>query len=126
MARDIGEWLGELGLGKYVEVFVENEIGIGALPHLREDDLRGDQAEITVYLDTESPPIASGTSFTRYNLPRLDLSVGNFEQSYFPTGGGGLSVLIRNDEPSPVLYDAYLIEGYTPFVEGIKVYSYFR
>ena len=34
MARDIREWLGELGLG------TENEIGIGALPHLREDDLR--------------------------------------------------------------------------------------
>ncbi len=40
MARDIGEWLGELGLGKYVEIFAENEIGFGALPHLREDDLR--------------------------------------------------------------------------------------
>ena len=39
MARDIGEWLGELGLGKYVEAFAENEIGVGALPHLREDDL---------------------------------------------------------------------------------------
>ncbi|MFQ5931961.1 MAG: adenylate/guanylate cyclase domain-containing protein [Nitrospiraceae bacterium] len=27
-------------LGKYVKVFAENEIGFGALPHLREDDLK--------------------------------------------------------------------------------------
>ena len=40
MTRDIGEWLGELGLGKYVEIFAENEIGFSALPHLREDDLK--------------------------------------------------------------------------------------
>jgi hypothetical protein len=31
MARDIGEWLEGLGLEKYVEIFIENEIGFNAL-----------------------------------------------------------------------------------------------
>jgi class 3 adenylate cyclase len=40
MGRDISEWLEALGLGKYVEVFAENEIDCEALPHLTEDDLK--------------------------------------------------------------------------------------
>ncbi len=40
MARDIGEWLEGLGLEKYVEIFIENEIGFDALAHLSEDDLK--------------------------------------------------------------------------------------
>ncbi len=39
MARNISEWLEALGLGKYAEVFAENEIDCEALPHLTEDDL---------------------------------------------------------------------------------------
>jgi class 3 adenylate cyclase/tetratricopeptide (TPR) repeat protein len=34
------EWLEGLGLGKYADVFVENEIELGDLPHLTDDDLR--------------------------------------------------------------------------------------
>ena len=40
MVHDIGTWLAELELGKYVEVFVENGVDLRALPHLTEDDLR--------------------------------------------------------------------------------------
>jgi class 3 adenylate cyclase/predicted ATPase len=40
MARDIGEWLESLGLGRYVESFADNEIDLHALPHITEDDLK--------------------------------------------------------------------------------------
>lgn len=40
MARDIREWLENLGLGKYVEAFAENEIDFDVLPHLGEADLK--------------------------------------------------------------------------------------
>ncbi len=40
MAGDIGRWLEELGLGKYVDVFANNEIDLGDLPHLGEDDFK--------------------------------------------------------------------------------------
>lgn len=39
MVGDIREWLECLGLGKYVEVFAENEIDLDVLPHLSEGDL---------------------------------------------------------------------------------------
>ncbi len=41
MTRDIGQWLENLGLGKYEDVFVENEIDLDALPHVGEEDLKG-------------------------------------------------------------------------------------
>jgi class 3 adenylate cyclase/tetratricopeptide (TPR) repeat protein len=37
---DLRQWLVELGLGKYAEVFAENEIELGDLPDLSEEDLR--------------------------------------------------------------------------------------
>jgi hypothetical protein len=40
MADDIGRWLEGLGLGKYINLFAENEITFDALPHLTEDDLK--------------------------------------------------------------------------------------
>lgn len=40
MTGDIQRWLGSLGLGKYGEVFAENEIDFGALTYLDEDDLK--------------------------------------------------------------------------------------
>ena len=41
MARDIGEWLDALGLGRYAEAFADNEIDLHALPHITEEDLKG-------------------------------------------------------------------------------------
>ena len=40
MARDISEWLEDLGLGRYTDVFAENEIDFDALPHVTEEDLK--------------------------------------------------------------------------------------
>ena len=40
MARDIDEWLEGLGLGRYAEVFADNEIDLDALPHINEEDLK--------------------------------------------------------------------------------------
>lgn len=40
MARDIGEWLVALGLGKYANAFAENEIDFDVLPHLTDEDLK--------------------------------------------------------------------------------------
>ncbi len=40
MAGDITEWLEDLGLGKYAEVFAENELDLVALPHVTEEDLK--------------------------------------------------------------------------------------
>ena len=40
MAEDIGQWLEELGLGKFATVFAEAEITFDALPHLTQDDLK--------------------------------------------------------------------------------------
>ncbi len=38
MADDIGRWLEDLGLSKYVDVFAENEIDSNVLPDLSETD----------------------------------------------------------------------------------------
>ena len=40
MARDISEWLEQLGLGEYAEAFAKNRIKFDHLADLSEDDLR--------------------------------------------------------------------------------------
>ncbi len=40
MARDLGKWLEDLGLGKYADIFAENEIDLDALPYVTEEDLK--------------------------------------------------------------------------------------
>ena len=40
MARDIGEWLEGLGLGRYADAVGENEIDFDALPHITENNLK--------------------------------------------------------------------------------------
>ena len=40
MAQDIATWLDELDLGRYVNLFAENEIDFVALPHISENDLK--------------------------------------------------------------------------------------
>ncbi len=39
-AGDVGEWLKALGLGKYVETFVENDVDLNVLPELKDVDLK--------------------------------------------------------------------------------------
>ncbi|MBB3648930.1 class 3 adenylate cyclase/tetratricopeptide (TPR) repeat protein [Rhizobium sp. BK619] len=38
--QTIEDWLGQLGLGKYADTFVENDVDLRALPHLAESDLQ--------------------------------------------------------------------------------------
>ena len=40
MSGDIEQWLEGLALGKYAEVFVDNDVDLRALPHLDRDDLK--------------------------------------------------------------------------------------
>ena len=40
MAIEIHQWLQDLGLGKYVDVFAENEIDLDAAHYLSDDDLK--------------------------------------------------------------------------------------
>lgn len=40
MDRDIGDWLNDHGLGKYADLFTENEIDFDALRHLTEEDFK--------------------------------------------------------------------------------------
>jgi class 3 adenylate cyclase/predicted ATPase len=40
MVTDIRDWLEELGLGKFTDLFVDNDIDIAALPHITDEDLR--------------------------------------------------------------------------------------
>ena len=40
MADDIRQWLEELGLGKYGDVFVESDIDVDVVPDLDKDDLQ--------------------------------------------------------------------------------------
>lgn len=40
MAKEIEQWLEDLELAKYVDVFAENEVGLRDLPHITEDDLK--------------------------------------------------------------------------------------
>jgi len=40
MTDELAQWLETLDLGKYAEVFIENEVGLRDLPHLTEDDLK--------------------------------------------------------------------------------------
>src|SRR6202789_652404 len=39
--QTIEDWVSQLGLGKYIEAFVENDIDLRALPHITEADLQG-------------------------------------------------------------------------------------
>ena len=40
MADDIGSWLEDLDLARYVDIFIENEVGSRDLPHITDHDLR--------------------------------------------------------------------------------------
>src|SRR3954447_17137970 len=39
--QTVEDWLSQLGLGRYVEAFVQNDVDLRALPHVTEADLQG-------------------------------------------------------------------------------------
>lgn len=70
MAEGIREWLDGLGLGKYSDVFAENEVGLRDLPGISDDDLKelklplGPRRRILMAMEaSEEPP-------TTLNVPR--------------------------------------------------------
>ena len=40
IVRNIGDWLAQIGLGKYAELFAENEIDWDALAYVTDEDLK--------------------------------------------------------------------------------------
>ncbi len=40
MSDEFANWLKEFGLGRYVEVFVENDVDLHTIPELTDDDLK--------------------------------------------------------------------------------------
>jgi SAM (Sterile alpha motif) domain-containing protein len=63
--QTIENWLGQLGLGKYTEAFVDNDVDLRALSHITEDDLR----ELGVSLGHRKIILAAITS-TCFTFPR--------------------------------------------------------
>jgi class 3 adenylate cyclase/tetratricopeptide (TPR) repeat protein len=73
MSEDVTKWLEALGLGKYVDVFVENDVDLHTLPVLTEDDLKElglslghrralQKAIATLLEDDQKPPDLPATS----------------------------------------------------------------
>jgi class 3 adenylate cyclase len=58
MAKDIVKWLEELGLGRFGDVFAENDVDLDILPRLSDDDLKelglplGARRRLQLALDT--------------------------------------------------------------------------
>jgi predicted ATPase/class 3 adenylate cyclase len=72
MAKDIAQWLRNLGIEKYVELFVRNDIDLEVLPHLSDEDLEdlgltlGARRKIlTQIAGIQRPPIANLDSETQ-------------------------------------------------------------
>jgi class 3 adenylate cyclase/tetratricopeptide (TPR) repeat protein len=74
VTQDIGDWLEALGLGRYAEVFAENEIDLSVLPHITEDDLKeigialGARRKILVAASLDDPLVTIPTG-TKPHLP---------------------------------------------------------
>ena len=63
--QTVEDWLSQLGLGKYVEAFVQNDVDLRALPHITEADLQ----ELGVSLGHRKIILAAINGLGR---PRLD------------------------------------------------------
>ena len=66
MAENIRQWLENLGLGKYGNVFVENEVSLRDLPGITDDDLKeldlplGPRRRILMEINTLPVPSLDG------------------------------------------------------------------
>ena len=74
--QTIENWLGQLGLGKYGEAFVENDVDLRALSHITEDDLR----ELGVSLGHRKIILAAIKELPSA-LPSLDASQSRIPES---------------------------------------------
>jgi len=68
MANEIEQWLGEIDLAKYADIFKEHEVGLRDLPHLTDDDLKtlglplGPRRRLLAAAAALAKPIAAGAS----------------------------------------------------------------
>jgi class 3 adenylate cyclase/predicted ATPase len=72
MARDIRIWLEDLDLGRYAEVFAENEIDLATLPHVTEEDLK----EIGLTLGARRKVLAAAKRLEPELKPKSEAWVG--------------------------------------------------
>ncbi|MGB8607213.1 adenylate/guanylate cyclase domain-containing protein, partial [Bradyrhizobium sp.] len=75
--QTIEDWLGQLGLGKYIEAFVQNDVDLRALPHITEADLQA----LGVSLGHRKIILAAINGFAQPNLDRFPLASLSVEES---------------------------------------------
>jgi class 3 adenylate cyclase/tetratricopeptide (TPR) repeat protein len=75
--QTIEDWLSQLGLGKYIESFVQNDVDFRALPHITEADLQA----LGVSLGHRKIILAAINGFARPGLDRLPLGSLSIEES---------------------------------------------
>jgi class 3 adenylate cyclase len=73
----IEDWLSQLGLGKYIEAFVQNDVDLRALPHMKEADLQ----ELGVSLGHRKIILAAINGLAQPSLDRLPLASLPLEES---------------------------------------------
>ena len=89
--QTVEDWLSQLGLGKYVEAFVQNDVDLRALPHITEADLQ----ELGVSLGHRKIILAAINGLAQPSLDGLPLGSIHAEKSEplveAPTGTGSRS-----------------------------------
>jgi class 3 adenylate cyclase/tetratricopeptide (TPR) repeat protein len=75
--QTIEDWLSQLGLGKYIEAFVQNDVDLRALPHLTEADLQA----LGVSLGHRKIILATINGFAQPGLDRLPLASFSLKES---------------------------------------------
>jgi len=68
--QTIEDWLSELGLGKYIEAFVQNDVDFRALPHITEADLQA----LGVSLGHRKIILAAIIEFAQHSLDGLPVA----------------------------------------------------
>jgi class 3 adenylate cyclase/tetratricopeptide (TPR) repeat protein/ABC-type transport system involved in cytochrome c biogenesis ATPase subunit len=68
--QTIEDWLSQLGLGKYVETFVQNDVDLRALPHITEADLQ----ELGVSLGHRKIILAAINELAQHSIDRLPVA----------------------------------------------------
>lgn len=75
--QTIEDWLSQLGLGKYIEAFVQNDVDLRALPHVTEADLQ----TLGVSLGHRKIMLATINGFAQPGLDRHPLASLSLEES---------------------------------------------
>ena len=90
--QTIEEWLSQLGLGKYVEAFAQNDVDLRALPHVTEADLQelgvslGHRKIILAAISGLAQPVSMDCPL-RFCAPSQSLGPAKSPRNRPPTGG---------------------------------------